>query len=87
MKHIVCAVKDAKLEAFLPPFTAPARGVAQRMFSDAVNNADSPFSKHPEDFALYFVGVFDDATGHLHDMDRDPELMVRASDVKGNGDV
>lgn len=78
---IVCSVKDAKMESFLPLFTAVARGVAQRMFADAVNDVQSPFHKHPEDYALYFVGVFDDATGQLHDMDREPELMVRASDL------
>jgi len=36
-----------------------------RQWEDAVNNPESPISKHPSDYALCELGTFDDESGEL----------------------
>lgn len=61
------AVKDDKIESFNAPFFAPTLGAASRAFIDGVKSqdADNIMSKHPQDFALYHVGTYDQSTGHF----------------------
>lgn len=65
MKRIVCAVRDRALDAFLTPFVVPAVGMAIRSFQDEINKHDEQavMSKHPEDYDLYVIAVFDEDTG------------------------
>jgi len=37
-----------------------------RAFGDECNNSSSPFNKHPEDYFLYEIGLYDDQTGLLN---------------------
>lgn len=67
MEHIVCAVHDRQLDAYMRPFTAASKGQAIRSFRDEVNRADSELHKHPEDYELYQVGTFNENTGELRD--------------------
>lgn len=62
----VFSVYDAKVEAFMAPFFCVTTGQAVRMFSDAIQDEKTNFCKHPEDFALFELGTFDDAGGQLH---------------------
>ena len=39
--------------------------MAIRSFSDAVQDQDSAFNKHPEDYSLWEIGEFDDQTGEI----------------------
>lgn len=59
----VFGVRDSKALAFLQPFFAVTAGAAIRAFTDAVNEGNSPLSKHPGDYILYELSDFDDATG------------------------
>lgn len=59
----VFGVYDSKAEAYLQPWFAITAGAAIRAFSDAVNEGKSPLCKHPEDYILYELADFDDATG------------------------
>lgn len=61
----VFSVYDAKVEAFMQPFFCITIAQAIRMFSDTCNDQASMFNKHPEDYALFELGVFDDAGGQL----------------------
>lgn len=61
----VFAVRDMKAEAFLQPFFSPSVGSALRAFSDAVNDKQCPFNKHPGDYVLYEIGSYDDSTAEL----------------------
>ena len=61
----VFGVRDTKALAFLQPFFSASTGAAVRAFGDAVNEGNSPLSKHPEDYLLYEIGDFDDQTGEL----------------------
>lgn len=65
MKLEMLAVRDAKVEAFMQPFFAQSVGSAHRAFGDEIHNRESVLSKHPEDYALFWLGTFDCLTGQL----------------------
>lgn len=65
MELKVFSVRDTKAQAFLQPFFSNSIGSALRAFSDAVADSSCPFSKHPEDYILYEIGVYDDSSGAL----------------------
>lgn len=77
----ICAVKDRAADVFGQPFFVAARQVAVRSFQDAVNNRHEPsdISKHPDDFDLYVLGLFDDASGSLQPAQL--ELVARGKDL------
>lgn len=58
-------VYDSKVEAYLRPFFMHTDAEAIRAFKDTVNDGQSPFCKHPEDFTLFAIGHFDESDGHL----------------------
>lgn len=65
MKLVACSIRDAKAEAFMTPMFFQSKAQAIRSFGDAVNNPESDFSKHPEDYTLFTLGLFDPETGKL----------------------
>lgn len=74
-------IYDAATEAFQLPFYQPTVGAALRMFTDAVNDPKSNFSKHPEDFSLFETAEFDDATGGFF-QEKAPKKIITALEVK-----
>lgn len=83
MIQIIVAVRDAKADSFGRPFFVPTVGLGVRSFQDEVNRAaeDNAFYRHPEDFALYELGTYDDETACLssHSV---PKLLIQADQVK-----
>lgn len=73
------AVLDKAVGSFMQPFFCRARGEALRTFSDAVNDKQSPFFRHPSDFELYFIGQFDQSNGTV--MPGTCERLLTAMDV------
>lgn len=63
MEHQVVAVKDRALDTFMRPFFTPALGAAIRSFQDEINRTESEMNKHPDDYDLYHLGHWDDASG------------------------
>ncbi|QXP08392.1 MAG: nonstructural protein [Arizlama microvirus] len=65
MKYIVVCVRDRAADCFGVPVFGASLGSAIRSFTDEINRADpsNQMHKHPDDFDLYSLGVFDDATG------------------------
>lgn len=59
----VFAIRDNKAEAYLQPFMFANQGEAIRAFSDAIQDGKSMFSKHPEDFVLFYIADYDDSKG------------------------
>ena len=59
------AIRDLKAQAFLQPFFSSANGSALRALGDAVADGKSPLALHPEDYMLYEVATFDDATAEI----------------------
>lgn len=85
MKMIVCSIKDRAADAYGRPFYVPAVGVAIRSFQDEVNRAadDSQIYQHPEDFDLFELGEFDDATGLFLLFDN-PKLLMLGKQAKAS---
>jgi hypothetical protein len=79
MKLIICSVYDKAVGAYMRPFFAQSPGQAVRMFVDEVNG-DSPFNKHPEDYALFQIGEFFDNDGKI--MAIEPHCLARGHEVK-----
>lgn len=77
----VVAVRDAAVHAFNRPFFVPTIGVAVRSFADEVNRKadDNQMFRHPEDFELWSLGVFDDETGEFQAAEK--RCVSRAKDV------
>lgn len=69
MKHNVYAIYDAAAKAFLPPFHLPRDEMATRAFADCVNAPSHQFNAHSEDYTLYKVATFDDATGEYENLE------------------
>lgn len=65
MKHKMFSIHDRKAGAFLPPFVFPSQPMAERVFSDCVNDPQHAFGKHPEDYTLFRIAEFCDRTAEL----------------------
>lgn len=76
------SVYDKKVGAFMPPFFVRSRGEAIRSFGDACNGAQAPFGRHGEDFALFQLGHFDDATGLFTSAKSEPTPIVSALEMQ-----
>lgn len=75
----IFAVFDSKTKAFMQPFFSLAIGSGIRAFVDAVNDASTPFFKHPQDFSLFHIGSFDDQVPRLVALDAPLNLGLAAS--------
>lgn len=63
MKVGVYSIRDMKAGSFMAPFFLHNDEVAKRAAREAVRDPQSNFSKYPEDFTLFRIGIFDDSTG------------------------
>lgn len=84
MQYVIVTIKDRAIDAFLRPFFAIARGQAARIFTDEVNNQQSEMHKHPEDYDLYFLGTWDDATAKFDQVHDAPQLILRGQDARNS---
>lgn len=77
---VMCAVRDSATEMYGRPFFVQSRNVALRSFTDEVRRKDqnNDLNKHPDDFALYSLGMFDDNSGEFR---QDISLIARAKDL------
>lgn len=65
MTQHLFTVYDSKAEAYLQPFAANTYGIAERMFSDMVNQQGHQFNRHPQDYSLYAIGTFETTSAQL----------------------
>ncbi|QXP08521.1 MAG: nonstructural protein [Arizlama microvirus] len=77
---ILCTIRDAAIDAFGPVLEVRAQGEALRMFKDECNNPESRIYKHPEDYELYKIAMYDDMTGEVQGMK--PERLARGQDMQ-----
>lgn len=80
----VYAVFDVKAGVYGRPWYAENDGVARRLFSDGVNDPETPVARHPEDYTLFCVGSWDSASGKL--AGREPEAVVNGLVLKERSD-
>lgn len=65
MIHQIIAVYDVKSACYARPVAVPADGAAIRSFQDAVNDKSTEYHKHPEDYAMFNIGTYDDQSGEI----------------------
>lgn len=80
MKLVMCCVYDKAISAYMKPMYFQSAGQATRAFMDEVNRADSPMHAHPEDYALFKMGAWDDGSGVVENCE--PFCLARGHEVK-----
>lgn len=78
MKLCVVAIRDRAIDAFGMPNFVVSVGAAVRSFGDEVNRADpnNQLNKHPEDFDLFQLGVYNDADGSFELLDSPRQVAI-----------
>lgn len=69
-------IYDRKTFIYSAPFFAVADGAAVRSFQEAANDLNTNIGRHPADFQLYFVGLWDDQKATML-----PEVPVHITDA------
>lgn len=69
------SVVDMKVGAFMPPFSARARGEALRSFQSACQDEKHQFNAHRGDYVLFFLGEFDDTEGLIRGLPRGERVI------------
>lgn len=67
---------DLRAERYAPPFVEVNDAVADRRFTDLLQNKQLLFSMHPEDYRLYRVGSFNEETGECTWLGPDRKVCV-----------
>lgn len=81
MKTMMFSVFDSKAAIFGTPFFMLREQMAIRAITDMVNDPETMIAKHPEDFSLYHLGVFDDENGDI-EMCKPRNIATASSLVK-----
>lgn len=68
MEKNLYSVFDRKAHVFANPFYSINDATAERVFISACRDDGNDIGMFPSDYALYFVGTFDDETGKLDPM-------------------
>ena len=78
----VCAVRDVKTEMFSQPLFYVTKGVAVRSFADEVQREGSEIGMHPEDYALFYLGTYNDETGAFEGVPQPAQLALAMDNKK-----
>ena len=79
----IFSVHDSKAGAYFQPFFQQTEGMAIRIFSDLATDPDHSFNKHPEDFTLFRLGVYNDQNGEFTG-EKTPHPICKAIDFAVN---
>ena len=79
MKMNFYAIFDKAVNAYMRPMVLQTDGQAVRMFTDEAVRAEAEIAKHPEDYALFRIGSFDDNTGEI--LAIEPKCIGRAREL------
>ncbi len=80
MKQELYCIYDTVAEVFNKPFTAFNRAAAEREFITAINE-----HPHKNDFTLYYIGDFNDASGQIDKAT--PKRILSAMEIKDTEEV
>lgn len=81
MKFQLFSIFDLKSKVFLAPFVARTEVDARRQIASSMRDPqmrETPVGQHPEDFALYHLGDFDDEAGFVSGLNI-PSLVATVS--------
>ena len=76
MKKPMFAVFDNVAKLYLNPFLEATDGTAVRAIQDAAKG-DHPFAKHPQDFTLTRLGLYDEETGELNQQSKSDIIEIK----------
>ncbi len=87
MKMNIYSIYDTASGLYSRPFYSQSDGEAIRSFSDIATDAEHQIGKHPADYTLFRLGIFDDRSGKLTDEDNSSlanalERVASAQNVK-----
>lgn len=86
MRLVMVTVRDAKMDMFMRPWFTVTSAAAERAFRDELTrpSSESQMFKHPEDYSLYEIGLFEEETGKVHPYDV-PRLIIQGDQItQGN---
>jgi len=88
MMYFIVSVRDRAANAFGRPIFCLSLGQAIRSFSDEVNRAGegNDMFRHPDDFDLYHLGMFEDMNGAMESLS-EPKMLAIGKQVKIPGGV
>lgn len=72
----IYSIRDHKAECFHRPFITMNEQEALRNLYQVAMDKDTLFAHYPQDFALYYLGEFDEKDGKLN-----PENPVHVTDI------
>jgi len=81
MKINAYVIFDNKAKLYNKPFYFPNNMVALRACEDLANDPSTDLSKHPEDFSLWKIGVYDDCTANFH-RDKHIEKVISFHEIQ-----
>lgn len=92
MKKNMYAVFDTASGVYDGPIPGVSDGHMIRQFSDMAVAADHPIGQHPEDYSLIKIGVWNDATGEIQNLDNltlitGLEAVAASRNIVKNGEV
>ena len=65
MIHKIYGIFDSKAQSYSLPFYYQYEAQALRTVIDWLNNPETPYAKHPEDYTLFDLGSYDDVQGTI----------------------
>lgn len=77
---LIYSVYDSKIGAYGQIFLQLSEGEALRSFTDIVNDPQSAFNRHPEDYCLFEIGTWDYTEGKIS-CHNTPKSIIKASTV------
>lgn len=85
MKLHSYSIQDRKSGFSMPiPMTSPKRKetdeIARRWFATQMHT-DKTMENFPEDFRLYYIGVFDTETGEFENVAAEPTLLEKGENI------
>lgn len=77
----IFSVYDSAVQAYFRPFFFTKQQEAVRAFADLSNDPKTHVHNHPQDFSLFVIGEFDDATGEVKPVQA--ICLAKGHEVKG----
>lgn len=65
MKFKMYCIYDAVTKNYHIPFYMRSHAEAVRSYENALNDSESPASKNPQDYSMFYVGEYDDDNGQV----------------------
>jgi hypothetical protein len=78
----VYSVYDSKAKTWEQPQFVVNKGAAARSWYDLVNQQNTQYNKHPEDYTLYEIGQWDDQAGIVTTYEKKESLGIAIEHVK-----